>query len=387
MDIKSSVVLEQLKARVDKGSPVPLYYQIEKQMEHMLESGTISEGDMVPGDLSISKHLDISHLTVRKAFANLQKKGLINRIKKSGTFVSETARRKFPSVGFFYFKEAEVRMLRIAEHMQFYLEQNGFDLKIIGFGRDYFEKNRLINEIQIRDLAGAIIVTLQDGDCIESLRELEASKFPHIRFGNAIHPDVLSAPLVRGNDRKRLQDAISFLWDLGHRKIGLISNLKDCESQQEYRDFYCKRKGFKNNWAMSISFYGPPEQWDAESGSRMMRGYLYENSEITAVMVEHISACIEVLQQASALNRKVPEELSIMSLFDYPEFDFVTPRLTAMYLPEDVMAEEAVRRVLSAVRKEQEKKEKISLIDFVINERDSIARPFSSRKLVKTGIV
>jgi GntR family transcriptional regulator len=76
---------------IDKNSPIPIYYQLEKEIRHMIEE-ELSPGDPLPSEREYSEKYDISRMTVRQAISNLVKEGLIYRQKGRGTFVAE---RKF----------------------------------------------------------------------------------------------------------------------------------------------------------------------------------------------------------------------------------------------------------------------------------------------------
>jgi GntR family transcriptional regulator len=82
---------------VDKESFVPVYYQLAKSLEKSILSGKLKPGDRIPSETYLSEKLNISRMTVRKAFEILSKKNLINSERGKGTFV---ARLNFSDVFF-----------------------------------------------------------------------------------------------------------------------------------------------------------------------------------------------------------------------------------------------------------------------------------------------
>jgi len=350
MDTK---ILKELKRKLDKGNPVPLYYQLEKTLEEMIVHGIILPGERLAGDVELSAFLAVNGRTVRKALAGLVEKGLITRIRKAGTFVREKEEQCSPTVGFFYFKEAEGMMVKVAEYIQLALSHRGYDLKIIPFHKDYYENIDLSLEMGKKGLKGAILVTMPGERCRAAIKNLDKRKVPYVRFGNAFFTGELKAPLVRGNDRQATRDAIAHLWRLGHREIGLICNYRGWEPEQEYRAFYGgKGCRLEERWRMSIEFSGPLEQWQAMPGPQIVRGYLAANPDITALMVEHLPVCIEVFRQADLVGRRIPEDVSVMCLRTIPDsrLDPIHPQLDAMLLPLERMAEEAVEQLLRIFR-------------------------------------
>jgi DNA-binding LacI/PurR family transcriptional regulator len=370
MDTK---IFEGLQEKIDRESPIPLYYQIQKEIEQMLESGVLSAGVKIPGDLMLSDMLDVDHRTVRKAYEGLVEKGLITRRKKIGTFINENLHKIFPTVGFYYFVEAESPMLKRAEYMQSYLLKKEFDLKIVGFQKDYYEKFDIIQEVKSRDIKGLIIVPLSSPPCKKALLDLEKTGFPYVRFGNPFFTGELKAPLVRGNEKQRIIDTLKYLWDMGHRKIGLVSSKNNSEIEKEYLNFFSGKNFFRNRWLTTFGFSGPPEQYPQNTGLHFIRGYLETNSELTAVVVQNPGVCMDFLRQAKTAGRKVPENLSLISLSDWKGLEIFSPGITAMHLPEKIMAEAACKFLFKIIERGFSECEEIAMIDSEIIERGSVS--------------
>jgi GntR family transcriptional regulator len=78
-------ILSQI--RVDKDAPVPIYQQLQDQLERLIVGGTWRLKDPLPSETILAQRLQISVMTVRQAMAQLVNKGLIYREKGRGTFV------------------------------------------------------------------------------------------------------------------------------------------------------------------------------------------------------------------------------------------------------------------------------------------------------------
>ena len=81
----SEHILEQL--RISKTSRVPIYQQLQHQLESLIVNGTWRPKEPLPSETQLAKRLHISVMTVRQAMAQLVNKGLIYREKGRGTFV------------------------------------------------------------------------------------------------------------------------------------------------------------------------------------------------------------------------------------------------------------------------------------------------------------
>lgn len=71
---------------IDKSIPIPLYFQLKEILLGYLEN--LEEGDLIPTEVELCRHFDISRPTVRQAINELVTEGYIIRKKGKGSFVS-----------------------------------------------------------------------------------------------------------------------------------------------------------------------------------------------------------------------------------------------------------------------------------------------------------
>ncbi len=62
---------------INNSSMVPIYEQLVDQIKAMILSGELKKNDILPSVRSLSKELEISALTVKKAYDKLEKKALL----------------------------------------------------------------------------------------------------------------------------------------------------------------------------------------------------------------------------------------------------------------------------------------------------------------------
>jgi GntR family transcriptional regulator len=79
----------QLSGTIDKTSPVPFYYQLRLLLERAVTSGALGVGEQVPTEAALCERYDVSRTVVRQALSDLERHGLLTRIKGKGTFVAE----------------------------------------------------------------------------------------------------------------------------------------------------------------------------------------------------------------------------------------------------------------------------------------------------------
>ncbi len=74
---------------VSNKSSRPLYEQIVAQIKHAIMTEEVSAGDALPSVRSLAKSLQISVLTVQKAYTTLSEEGFIETTAGKGCYVSQ----------------------------------------------------------------------------------------------------------------------------------------------------------------------------------------------------------------------------------------------------------------------------------------------------------
>ena len=73
--------------RVDRSSPVPLYFQVAQHLEHMIESGELPMGTRLENETDLANQVGLSRPTMRRAIEYLVSRGLVVRKRGIGTQV------------------------------------------------------------------------------------------------------------------------------------------------------------------------------------------------------------------------------------------------------------------------------------------------------------
>jgi GntR family transcriptional regulator len=81
--------LEQISPRIDRVSPVPLYFQVEQALASQIRRGAIPIGSQLPTEPELSDHFGVSRSVIRQAFRRLEQEGLVARRRGVGSFVVE----------------------------------------------------------------------------------------------------------------------------------------------------------------------------------------------------------------------------------------------------------------------------------------------------------
>src|SRR4051812_39866542 len=79
---------------IDRSSPVPMYFQISRQLEAAVDRGDLTPGERLPNEIDLAESLSVSRPTMRQALDHLVEKGMLTRKRGVGTKVSNAQVRR-----------------------------------------------------------------------------------------------------------------------------------------------------------------------------------------------------------------------------------------------------------------------------------------------------
>jgi GntR family transcriptional regulator len=105
--------------RLDDRSPVPIYVQIHDQMLHALARGSVRKGERLPAVRDMASALGVNPNTVNRAYAELEREGVLETRRGRGTFVAGAPPAPGPS--------QRVRLDELAERFVAQARSVGFE--------------------------------------------------------------------------------------------------------------------------------------------------------------------------------------------------------------------------------------------------------------------
>lgn len=73
---------------ISNSSDEPIYQQIVKQIKNLIIKGELAENEMLPSIRTLAKELQISVITTKRAYQELENKGYIVTVQGKGTYVA-----------------------------------------------------------------------------------------------------------------------------------------------------------------------------------------------------------------------------------------------------------------------------------------------------------
>lgn len=73
---------------ISNSSNEPIYEQISKQIKSAILRGELKEGDLLPSIRALAKDLQVSVITTKRAYEELERNGFIETMQGKGSFVA-----------------------------------------------------------------------------------------------------------------------------------------------------------------------------------------------------------------------------------------------------------------------------------------------------------
>ena len=103
--------------RLAPDSPEPIYQQLMRQLRAAIVSGRLRPGDRVSSHRELAAELVINHLTIKRAFEELEREGLLTTKRGLGTYVSDPLPKGHADAGSDHLAEALERAAQAAHEL------------------------------------------------------------------------------------------------------------------------------------------------------------------------------------------------------------------------------------------------------------------------------
>ena len=102
-----------MKIVLRKESNIPYYKQIYMQIVERVQSGMLSHGDSLPSLRSMAEDLQISLLTVRKAYKQLEKKEYIRIEQGKGAYIHKHVKKDSKPIPYKWQQTKTINVMRL----------------------------------------------------------------------------------------------------------------------------------------------------------------------------------------------------------------------------------------------------------------------------------
>ena len=212
--------------------------------------------------------------------------------------------------------------------------------------------NFILND---RRLDGYILLTQEVTDMIG--RELFDKNIPIVLVGHVPKKKKISSVDVDNFIGGKL--AAKHLLQLGHKKIGVMLASLDMKESKD------RLKGFKEaHQEAGIDLSDDRIEivdYQFKAGYRTMKEWIESDNDFTAVFCASDTIAMGALLAARELDKKVPEDYSIVGFDDLSFAEFTYPPLTTIHQPIFQKGRKAAELLINEIENEDTERQKINL--------------------------
>jgi LacI family transcriptional regulator len=234
---------------------------------------------------------------------------------------------------------------------------------------DQLESERLSTLIE-RRVSG--IIATPTGNNLEIWKKLQDMGTDVVFVDRSI-PSLPAVDVVTINNIESARSATALLAAHGHRRIAIISGPASSTTGRDriagYREAL-EAAGLEQDDLLirSAAFRGA-------AGGDAMTALLNLADPPTALVVANTAQVTAVLRRLAHAGVSIPDELSVIVFEDSPWTELMTPPLTIVRQPIDLLARHSVQLALSNASGKSSGKPTVIRVDAELIERSSVARP------------
>jgi LacI family transcriptional regulator len=230
---------------------------------------------------------------------------------------------------------------KILESFKSVVESRGYDIMFLAksMGKEdgsYYQHSK-------RKQVDGILVLCEDFNSDE-MNELYDSHVPLV----IIDYFVQSAITITSNNEEAMNQGVTYLKNLGHKKIAnIFGDRTSYIGGTRKRAFEEAMK--KNGLDVHEEFLLSGEFFSKEDGYRAMKKILALNTQPSAIFCASDLLAIGAIQAVKEAGKKVPEDFSIVGFDGIDLGQLITPRLTTIRQDARKMGEIAARKVMQII--------------------------------------
>jgi DNA-binding LacI/PurR family transcriptional regulator len=353
--------------RLKKNDPQPLYLQIKEGLRREIAAGRFRADEPIPCERTLAAQLGLNRLTVRRAFTELTREGLLERIPGRGTFLKAPVRARgstSKASGAPASPATTIGIVGLLDRVDphdslFYYRilqsvHRSCDAQSRIVCRRVVEPHGEFAAALAREpgLDGLIVMSLTDAAL---LRALAAARLPAVFVDCAPFEapgpfDVISYATEESSCR-----AVTSLLQLGHRDIGMVVHAA-VPAEEAVTDLAHSRaevgpvaRERLRGYERAFREHGLPVPEDlvfpvvpcTACAYAAMRRILKRPRAPTAVFCSTDEMALGIISAVKDHGWRVPEHLSVIGFGDLGHF--CTPPLSSVHMPLEPVGEAAVR--------------------------------------------
>ncbi len=226
--------------------------------------------------------------------------------------------------------------------IQEYLRSKSYGV-IVSESGDSAKQEKETVDFMINKMVDGIICMSIDASG-KSLATAIEKGVPVVLFDRYIKSLKKKADMVVIDNKAAAEEAISFLIENGHSKIGVITGPRNVNTASE-REQACvetlEKNGIKHNSDFFIN-----GKFDITEGYKATKKLLSSFPEITAIFATNYDMTLGMFMALNELDVSIPTDLSVIGFDNFQFSDVLKPRLTVVHQPSEIIGKKAAELLL-----------------------------------------
>lgn len=231
----------------------------------------------------------------------------------------------------------------VARGAQDYLEKHHYSLILVNTDWKDDKYPKFLELALSKSVDGILINTTS---AINPL--LDKIKLPIILLGNAYLKSHF--PRVGSDTLKGFKEALEYLFQSGHRKIGVVESHTDVVGKKSHQNKISVYRTFleSNNLEVNPKYYFSVD-YSMEGGKQLASIISKMDTPPTAILAGNDLIAVGLLKECRNLNIKVPQDLSVIGVDDIPMSSFIYPSLTTIRKSKREIGEKAAELIIRKI--------------------------------------
>ena len=337
---------------------IPKHERLRAYLLKELNDGRLKPGGALPTELALATTAEVSRNTVRHALAELERSGLIRRVRGSGTFVHESAMERLKSGldifalvipdtrgGFYPSLQRGFHTASAERHNQ---------VIVCDTDNDLFRQADALLQLMDKKIAGAAIVpTTVPPTPAHQIRPLHERGIPIVFCHRRV--EGIQAPLVTFSALEVGKMAGRAILEQGHRRAAFFASQRAGFGSQYERGL--REALVEGGGELPVDFV---RYFDSSRFTSDNESFLKDNlaqvwqspDRPTAIFCPFDSVAESIYLILNQMGVKVPEEISLVSFGGTWREGALTRRLAAVAVDEEEVGRHAAR-LLDEMRRHQ----------------------------------
>lgn len=226
----------------------------------------------------------------------------------------------------------------------------------------------IVSRIAAFQVDGAVVLGRYDKQMLQFFTE----HYKHIVYAG-LNPMGTKYDQVVCEGKDITFSAISYLYELGHTKIGYIGEQNNEVRYTAYKEAL-EKLGLpflqKNTANVKLSH---------EGGYHGAYHLMNAKSDITAIFCANDNTAIGAIKALRERRYRIPEDISIIGVDDIETAQYLSPMLTTVHIPTEDMGREVAKILIDRINGGHKLPMKI-VLPFYIAKRDTCTKPSKHRK-------